>query len=370
MELILSNASHLHLLLNHVPTVAFGLALALFIIGLSVRSHDLTKAGLGLFFIVAVATILTYVTGNAAESLLRGTDPDPHFPAGVLPAAIRGHEDAALLATAFMEVTGFFAWLALWQWRRVSKLAGWNVPIVLVLAIVTFGLMTRAAEKGGRINHLEVRPDVFALHDDCVAEAARLSVTQAEHGCLWPTAVAQAAASQSPEAAASAAAAEESSKSMGGTGTAREIGLFVTGQTWVWPTCETLHFVGLCMLFSVVLIVDLRMLGMIKAVPYSSVYQLLPFGMLGFGLNLVTGLLFFIGVPGQYTHNVTFYWKMVFVLLGGLNVLYFTFVDEVWNVKAGDDAPIGSKIAAASAIFIWAAVLFCGHMLPFIGNAF
>jgi hypothetical protein len=39
-------------------------------------------------------------------------------------------------------------------------------------------------------------------------------------------------------------------------------------------------------------------------------------------------------------------------------------------VGPGDDAPVASKIAAASALSLWVAVLFCGHMLPFIGNAF
>jgi hypothetical protein len=140
--------------------------------------------------------------------------------------------------------------------------------------------------------------------------------------------------------------------------------------TWVWPTSETLHFVGLCMLFTVVVIVDLRMLGMMRSVPYSAVYQLLPIGMLGFGLNLITGILFFLGVPSQYVKNPVFYWKMVFVILGGINILYFMLVDEAWSVGPGEDAPFSAKVAAASAIFIWAAVLFCGHMLPFIGNSF
>jgi len=109
---------------------------------------------------------------------------------------------------------------------------------------------------------------------------------------------------------------------------------------------------------------------MIKGVPYSAVYQLLPIGMLGFGINLITGMMFFIGTPGQYVHNITFFWKIVFIVLGGLNVLYFMLFDEAWAVGPGDDAPRTAKVAAASAIFIWVAVLFCGHMLPFIGNAF
>ena len=104
--------------------------------------------------------------------------------------------------------------------------------------------------------------------------------------------------------------------------------------------------------------------------PYAAVHQLLPLGMLGFGLNLVTGLLFFLGALPQYIHNTAFYWKIFFVVLGGINLLYFMLEDDVWAIGPGDDAPLPSKIAAASAIVLWAAVLFCGHMLPFIGNAF
>jgi hypothetical protein len=325
---ILSNSAHLHILLNHVPTVGFGLGLAMFVVAFFADSDVLKRTALVVFFVIANVTIATYVTGNAAESILRGTAADPAFPPGVDGGAIRAHEDAALVAFVFMEFTGFFAWLALWQRRRVSHLAGWNTLVVLVLAIVTFGLMARAAEKGGYINH--------------------------------------------PEIASEGQSALQASQSAD-TGIARTLGLFVngsSGQTWVWAACETLHFIGLCLLFTVVVIVNMRMLGMIRGASFAAVYQLLPIGMLGFGINLITGMLFFIAAPSQYVHNITFYWKIVFVVIGGLNVLYFMLVDEAWRVGPGDDAPVTAKLAAASAIVVWVAVLFCGHMLPFIGNAF
>ena len=326
---LFSNSAHLHVVLNHVPTIGFGMGLLLFLVALISKSDDLKRASLVIFFVVANVAIATYVTGNAAESVLRGTGADPAFPPGVAPGAIRAHEDAALLAFVCMEVTGFFAWLALWQWRRGPDLAAWNMPVILLLAVVTFGLMARAAEMGGEINHPELR--------------------------------------SAQDTAATVATVEP------GTGTVRTIGLFVngsSGQTWVWATCETLHFVGLCMLFTVVVIVNLRMLGTAKALSFPAVHQLLPIGMLGFGLNLITGMMFFIAAPGQYVHNITFYWKIVFVVLGGLNVLYFMFFDEAWSVGSGDDAPAATKLAALSSIAIWVIVLFCGHMLPFIGNAF
>jgi hypothetical protein len=423
---ILENSAHMHLLLNHVPTIGFGIGLLLFLAGLVAKSDVLKRTSLVMFFVVAVVAIATYVSGNAAESVLVGTG-RTDFPPGVSPAAIRAHEDAALVAFALMEVTGFFAWLALWQWRRVtaaSRLPGWNLPIVLVLSLVTFGLMARAAELGGEINHPEVR-DGGLRQGDVIQSFNGVPVTGDEHlrtlaAAAQPGSTASvgvirdgkartvtidiidAAAAEKRAARTSDAASlgvrviepltqelaaqfglkpgvegllvaqvhEQGAQGPVETGTARAIGLWVTSVTWVWPTAETLHFVGLCMLFAVVVIVDLRMLGMIRSVPYSAVYQLLPIGMLGFGLNLITGILFFLGVPGQYVKNIMFYWKMVFVVLGGLNLLYFMLVDEAWSVGAGEDAPFSAKVAAASAIFIWAAVLFCGHMLPFIGNSF
>lgn len=360
---ILSNTSHVHLLLNHVPTTAFVAALVLFIVSLFTRSDALKKAGLAIFFLIAAVTIATYTSGSAAEAWLRGTSAKSELPPNVVAAAIHEHEDAALWATALMELTGFFSWLALWQWKTAKRLPGWNTPVVLVLALLSFVAMSRTAYLGGHIAHIEIRPDVVAQHNACLAVVDQEvkhpgSVPNAPENCPWQTAADRVAATTGATTGAAT------------PNMARRLGDFVIGHTWMWPTLETLHFVGLCMLFTTVLIVNLRLLGAIPMVPLSAVYQMLPIGMLGFAVNLITGMLFFIGIPAQYNGNPVFYWKMVFVLLGGLNVMYFMLVEEAWRTPAGRGVSVGPRIAAASAIFIWAAVLYCGHMLPFIGNAF
>jgi hypothetical protein len=360
---LLSNTSHVHLLLNHVPTTAFFAAVVLFVIGLLQGNDTLKKWGLAMFVVIAAITIATYTSGSAAEAWLRGTNVKSELPGSVVSAAIHEHEDSALWATVLMELTGFFAWLALWQWKSVRQLRPWNLPIVTALALASLVTMSRTAYLGGHITHVEIRPEVVAGHQACLAlvdaETKRPgSVPNAPENCPWQKAVDE------------AAAAGGSAPHRSGEGATRDLGMFVTGRTWVWPTLETLHFVGLSMLFTTVLVVNLRLLGMIKVVPYSAVYQLLPIGMIGFGINLITGMLFFVGVPAQYNANAVFYWKIVFVLLGGVNLTYFMVVDDAWTAGSNVDAPASSKLAAASAIFIWMAVLFCGHMLPFIGNAF
>ena len=138
----------------------------------------------------------------------------------------------------------------------------------------------------------------------------------------------------------------------------------------MWPTCETLHFIGLSLLLGVVALVDLRVLGVLKGLSFASLHRLLPWAALGFGVNVTTGVLFFVGMPGQYTGNVAFYWKIALVMLAGLNALYFTLLEEPWSLGPGEDAPLTAKIAAASAMILWVGVLYFGSMLPFLGNAF
>jgi uncharacterized membrane protein len=112
------------------------------------------------------------------------------------------------------------------------------------------------------------------------------------------------------------------------------------------------------------------MLGMMKNVPVAALHRLLPWGILGFGINTITGILFFLASPEQYTQNVAFHWKMALILLAGVNALYLTVFDEAWVLGPGDDAPLTARVVAASTIGLWVGVIYCGRMLPFIGNAF
>ena len=195
--------------------------------------------------------------------------------------------------------------------------------MILVLTLVTFGLMARASNIGGEIRHAEIRAE------------RQPPETVTPEGAL-----------------------------------ARTVGSFVTDTPWMWPTCETLHFIGLSLLLGVVFLVDLRVLGVMKGVSFASLHRLLPWAAFGFGVNVVTGMLFFVGIPGQYIHNTSFYWKIALVMLAGANAVYFTVVDEPWALGPKEDAPLTAKFAAASAMVLWVGVMYCGSMLPFLGNAF
>jgi len=131
-----------------------------------------------------------------------------------------------------------------------------------------------------------------------------------------------------------------------------------------------LHFIGLWLILGIVLIANLRLLGFMRAVPYSAVHRMLPWAALGLAINVVTGMIFTTATPDQYGLNVSFLWKIVFLVVAGLSLLYTTVFEGPWHVDAGKEPPLRVKIAGATAILSWVLVMYFGRMLPFLGNAF
>jgi uncharacterized membrane protein len=302
------NDAHLHLLLNHIPTVGFGAAVVLFAAGLMKKSGDLTQASFVAFFINALLAIPAYVSGNAAEFILRDQP-------GVSADVIAAHQNAAMLGFILMQMTGVVAWVALWRFQR------WIVPTLLSLSVATFAFMARAATIGGGIRHPEILTGESAVSS----------------GGAWPELAAM--------------------------GTA-----LVVNNPWVWPICEILHFVGLCLLFGAALLVNLRMLGLITGVAFSDVNRFLPWAVIGLVVNLMTGMLFFLASPDQYTQNAAFGWKMWLIVVAGATLLYPIMSEEIRALKPGAGTPLTARWMAVGSICLWVGVIFLGRFLPYIGS--
>ena len=144
----------------------------------------------------------------------------------------------------------------------------------------------------------------------------------------------------------------------------------VSGATWVWPTSEALHFIGLWLLFGILLIANLRLMGMMRAIPFSAVHRLLPWAALGLVLNTITGMGWVLAAANQYVENYSFFWKIGLLLLAELNLLYITVFDGPWKVGAHADSPVLQRAFAVTAVGLWIGVMYFGRMLPFLGNAF
>lgn len=309
MDVFPNTGPHLHIVLNHFPLIGSVFVLGLLIASAYMKNDDMRRVSLILFVVLGLLAIPTYITGAAAGWAYQGR---PDMSVQILDA----HRDAALMAFVFIGLTGLVSWLVLWRERRYGRASTAGFYAVLALGIVALLTIVEAGSLGGTV----LRPE---LREGAMAEPIGLT-----------------------------AAIESAIQSI----------------IWAWPSMEAAHFVGMAVLFGVVLLVGLRVLGVARNVPYSAVHRLLPLGALALLVNIVTGMFFFIADSGRYVAMDGFPPKIIWLMVGGLAIIYFTIFDDIWDVKSNEDAPPRAKVMAALTMVSWAAVLVFGRLLPYYGE--
>jgi len=145
---------------------------------------------------------------------------------------------------------------------------------------------------------------------------------------------------------------------------------WVQSVSWLWPLMEIIHFIGLSLLLGALLVIDLRMAGYFRSLSPAATHKLLPWVFTGFGLNLVTGILFFYGDPMRYSANVGFQLKMLLIFVAGINALvyYWKIRPALHNWDADGGPPVLWKAVAWTSLLAWTGVLLLGRLIPYIGS--
>ena len=316
------NLAHLHLVLNHFPIIGTVIGLGLFVVSCARKHDDLKRASLLVLAAVALLALPTFFSGIGAQAAIR-RDPD------VSAVLIERHEGAAILALVFMEIAGALALVGLWHRHQAvaGKRWSWNLMGILLFSVVAAGLMARVGTTGGEIRHPEIRlaQEVSGIQETGLS--AIVHVFEPSPGKLTD--------------------------------------LMLISKWW-WAFMMDLHFIGLALLIGTIGILNLRVLGFAKQLPVAPLHRFTPWAMGAFGINTLTGVLAFIGMPSYYTFNVAFWLKMLGLLLLGLNVAAFYLTDAFQSVERlgpGEDAPLLAKCFAATSLVLWFAVIALGRYI-------
>jgi hypothetical protein len=137
---------------------------------------------------------------------------------------------------------------------------------------------------------------------------------------------------------------------------------------WLYPAIETGHYIGLSLLVGGILLIDLRVLGMARALPLKGMIGLLPFVWAGFIINVLTGSLLFIYGATGFGVNAAFQLKMAFIVLAGLNALAF---DVAVRRSGGewvavDRPPTTVKAFATLSLVFWLCVVTTGRWMAYL----
>ena len=148
---------------------------------------------------------------------------------------------------------------------------------------------------------------------------------------------------------------------------ASSLGQLMRDTVWLFPTAEILHFMGLSLLIGSLLVVDCRLLGVVRGFPVAAVYKFLRLSLAGFSINLVTGIMFFFSDPFRYYPNIAFRIKLLFILLAGLNALYFALAVRANSVQTeGGEAGTDIKTVSTLSLLFWLGVIILGRFIPYV----
>jgi hypothetical protein len=118
---------------------------------------------------------------------------------------------------------------------------------------------------------------------------------------------------------------------------------------------------------------DLRARGLAEGVSLSAIHRLVPWGVAGYAVNVLTGIVFFTGHPDQYFYNDAFRFKALFMAVAGINIAMFYGTALFKDMKAlAPDTPAGPllRLVAGTSLTMWIAVLVCGRLLTFFRPPF
>lgn len=136
-----------------------------------------------------------------------------------------------------------------------------------------------------------------------------------------------------------------------------------------YPALLTSHVVTMCLFTGLIIMMDLRLVGVAyQRTPVSQIQKrLFPWQMFTMALSSITGGLLFYAQPLRYYGKVFFWMKIVLLILAGLNALVFHFTTyrSVANWDRETVMPLGAKLAGVFSLALWAGVVLSGRLASY-----
>ena len=125
------------------------------------------------------------------------------------------------------------------------------------------------------------------------------------------------------------------------------------------------HTFGLALVVGANTVVDLRLLGVERAIPLAPLKRLFGIMWLGLAINAVTGVLLLVAYPTKSLTNPVFYAKLVLV---GLAVWVMTQMNSrVFEDSSLDEAAMMARgrTLAKWSLFLWIGTITAGRLLAY-----
>ena len=146
------------------------------------------------------------------------------------------------------------------------------------------------------------------------------------------------------------------------------VGRWMREALWAYPAVETVHIMGLALLFGSIVIVDLRLMGLGRNVSaVAAARNILPWTVAGFVTAAATGSLMFTAHASEFLEAPVFLLKMSLIVLGIVNAIALR-VGALRSAGAWETGvlpPPRVRVAAGVSLVVWLGVIACGRLLAY-----
>ena len=146
---------------------------------------------------------------------------------------------------------------------------------------------------------------------------------------------------------------------------ASALGIAIRDSQWLFPVIEAVHLLGLALMGGLVLLVDMRLMGLsMPRKPVAALAREIQPWLIGtLAVMLTTGLMLYTSEPMKLYYNGAFWMKMAFLS----SAILYTFTVRR-TVLAADESrvgPVWCKLVALVSIALWAGVGIGGRAIGF-----
>jgi hypothetical protein len=140
-------------------------------------------------------------------------------------------------------------------------------------------------------------------------------------------------------------------------------------SAWGYPIIETAHVASIVFFAGLVIVMDLRLVGLaFTHAPLTQIQRrLFPWQMAGFVPSTATGLLLCCIDPLRYYGNVFFWVKLGMLVLAGINALAFHRTTYRTAARWDEDPQVPGtvRLAGAVSLLLWSAIIVSGRLIAF-----
>ena len=149
---------------------------------------------------------------------------------------------------------------------------------------------------------------------------------------------------------------------------ATSLAIWINESLLGYPLTLASHTAGLAIMVGINVMINLRVVGVTKNIPYSALYRLFKYAWAGLLINVISGFSLFSAQATWFVTNIAFLIKITAVAVGAILSVYLCVIlkRSALSGAGGVSTGLDAKLIAYVSLVVWLIAITGGRMIAYI----